>query len=145
MIHFFLFVHNTQYTCKPIPGIRLSWERSAVAFSCIYGFSCYVVTPPKFDHGLLRRFSPPLSLSASLSTFWGFRFGNDNYRICYHYRSYFGLIVPKRFWFRYLTLGNTIQRGLRRGGLTSACGSAHAPMDEDVCKPRQQIGQVQQQ
>ena len=33
-----------------------------------------------------------------------FRCGNDIYRFRYRYRSYFGLIVPKPFWFRYPTL-----------------------------------------
>ena len=38
--------------------------------------------------------------------FFVFRFGNDNYHQVYRYRyrSYFSLIVPKRFWFRYPTL-----------------------------------------
>ena len=36
--------------------------------------------------------------------FWVFRYGRDNYRYRYRYRRYFGLIVPKPFWFRYRTL-----------------------------------------
>ena len=59
--------------------------------------------PQNVNMGFLSRFSPPLSLSLSLSTFWGFRFGNDNIRYRDCYRRYFGLILPKRFWFRYPT------------------------------------------
>ena len=58
------------------------------------------------DMAFLRRFSTPLSLTLSLSTFWVFRHGNDDdrYGYRYGYRRYFGLIVPKRSWFRYPTL-----------------------------------------
>ena len=55
--------------------------------------------------GFVRRFLPPLPLSLSLSIFWVFRYGNDNYG--YRYRSCFFLIVPKPFCFRYPTLGQT--------------------------------------
>ena len=39
-----------------------------------------------------------------LSTFWVFRYCNDIYRYRYRYRSYFGHIAPKRFWFRHSAL-----------------------------------------
>ena len=37
-----------------------------------------------------------------VSCLGGFQYGNGNYR--YRYRSYFGLVVPKPFWFRIPTL-----------------------------------------
>ena len=66
-------------------------------------------TPKKMNMAFLSRFSPPLSLSLSLSTFWGFWFDNDYCRYHYRHRGYFGLIVPNLFWFRYPTLHSSTQ------------------------------------
>ena len=92
-----------------------------VVFICVCGFSCWSREPPpqKYELGFLRRSSSQL-LSLSLSTFWVFRFGNDNYRYRYRYRSYFGLIVSKRFWFRYPT--TAVYTTIVRVHILGSCG-----------------------
>ena len=105
----YIFSFSCSYTIHNIPVSQyLEYVHPAFSWCCIHLYLRFFVLmsrpPQKLNMGFLRWFSPPLSLSLSLSTLWVFRFVNDNYRYRYRYRSYFSLIVPKRFWFRYPTL-----------------------------------------
>ena len=85
-------IHNipgSQYLEHVDPGSILQ-----VLYSFVFtGSRVGDVTPKKCDMCFSRLFSPLLSLSLSLSTFWVIRFCNGNDRFRYRYPSYFGIIV----------------------------------------------------
>ena len=107
----YIFSFSCSYTIHDITGSQYQefvdpGNVLLVLYPFVFMGFCVITRPPKnLNMGLFASFSPPLSLS--LSTFWVFRFGNDNCGYRYRYRSYFGLIVAKRFWFRYPTLLST--------------------------------------
>ena len=112
---------------RNIPGSH-TWNTSILRTFCLVSYSFVFAgsrvghanpPPQKYELGFLRRSSSQL-LSLSLSTFWVFRFGNDNYRYRYRYRSYFGLIVSKRFWFRYPT--TAVYTTIVRVHILGSCG-----------------------
>ena len=63
-----------------------------------------MTTPIFFEHELFAPVFGSIIIIVIVIDFCFFRFCNDNYRYRYSYPSRFGLIIPKRFWFRYPTL-----------------------------------------
>ena len=105
---YFLFHVRTQYAIFLEANTWNTLILGTLCWGCIHLYLRVFVLmtrpPQKMEHGLFAPVFASIIVIVIVIDFRGFRFGNDNYRYRYRYRSYFGLIVPQRFWFRYPTL-----------------------------------------
>ena len=94
------------FSCTPTIYLEANTWNTLILVTCWCSIHLYLrgfvlTTPIFFEHGLFAPVFGSMINIVIVIDLWFFQFCNDNYRYRYSYPSRFGLIVPKRFWFRY--------------------------------------------